>query len=227
MTLKAVILDIDGTLLLSNEAHALAWVEGFAAYGYEVQLEKVLPLMGMGGDKVIPILVPGLNDEEGDGKAVSQKRKEIVINKFVPTLSPTRGARDLILRMQQEKLHLTIATSASKKELSPLLKAAQVEDLLPEATTSNDAENSKPAPDIVEAALRKLNLEPNEVVMIADTPYDIQSANKAGVEVIAFRSGGFDDSQLKNAIAIYDDPADLLANYDNSPLAQEPILNSK
>ncbi|HEY9848091.1 MAG TPA: HAD hydrolase-like protein [Leptolyngbyaceae cyanobacterium] len=83
------------------------------------------------------------------------------------------------------------------------------------------------APDIVEAALSKLNLEPNEVVMIADTPYDIQSANKAGVEVIAFRSGGFDDSQLKNAIAIYDDPADLLANYDNSPLAQEPILNSK
>ncbi|MFE1746128.1 HAD family hydrolase [Coleofasciculus sp. H7-2] len=218
MKLQGVILDVDGTLVLSNDAHAQAWVEGFAAYGYDVPFDKVRPLIGMGGDHIIPKMVPELNDEEGDGKAVSQKRRELMVNRFAPTLPPTKGARELILQMQQAGLKLIIATSASSQELSPLLKAAQVDDLLDEATTSSDADASKPAPDIVEAALKKIQMQPNQVVMIADTPYDIESANKAGVGVIAVRCGGFDDNQLKDAIAIYDNPADLLANYASSPL---------
>jgi phosphoglycolate phosphatase-like HAD superfamily hydrolase len=104
-----------------------------------------------------------------------------------------------------------------------LLKAAQVDDLLDkdEATTSSDAEASKPAPDIVEAALSKLKMEASEVLMLADTPYDIKSAKGAGVAMIAVRCGGFDDEQLAGAIAIYDDPADLLAHYADSPLGQD------
>jgi phosphoglycolate phosphatase-like HAD superfamily hydrolase len=122
--------------------------------------------------------------------------------------------------MQDAGLRLIIATSATSQELSVLLKAAQVDDLLDqnEAATSSDTEASKPAPDIVEVALKKLKMEPSEVLMLADTPYDIQSAKGAGVEMIAVRSGGFDDEQLKDALAIYDDPADLLAHYDTSPL---------
>lgn len=220
MKLQGVILDVDGTLVLSNDAHAQAWVEAFAAYGYEVPFEKVRPLIGMGGDKVIPQMVAELNKEEGDGKAISQKRKELIIEKFSPTLSPTQGARELLLKMQQEGLQLIIATSATSEELSHLLKAAQVDDLLDQATTSSDAEASKPAPDIVEAALKKIQMEPTQMVMIADTPYDIESANKAGVDVIALRCGGFADEQFKDAIAIYDHPADLLENYDTSPLSQ-------
>jgi HAD superfamily hydrolase (TIGR01509 family) len=221
MALKAVILDIDGTLVLSNDAHAQAWVEGFKAYGYDVPFEKVRPLIGMGGDQVLPKMVPGLNDEEGDGKAIAQKRKELIIERFGPTLAPTKGVRELLLRMQEAGLRLIIATSATSQELSVLLKAAQVDDLLDqnEAATSSDTEASKPAPDIVEVALKKLKMEPSEVLMLADTPYDIQSAKGAGVEMIAVRSGGFDDEQLKDALAIYDDPADLLAHYDTSPLA--------
>jgi len=222
MELKAVLLDIDGTLVLSNDAHAQAWVEAFVAYGYDVPFEKVRPLIGMGGDQVLPKMVPGLNDEEGDGKAIAEKRKELIIERFGPTLAPTKGARELILRMQEAGLHLLIATSATSQELSVLLKAAQVDDLLnkDEAATSSDAEASKPAPDIVEAALSKLKMEPSEVLMIADTPYDIQSAKGAGVGMIAVRCGGFDDEQLKDALAIYDDPADLLAHYSSSPLGK-------
>jgi HAD superfamily hydrolase (TIGR01509 family) len=220
MGLKAVILDIDGTLVLSNDAHAQAWVESFAAYGYDVPFDKVRPLIGMGGDQVVPKMVPGLNDEEGDGKAIAEKRKELIINRFGPELAPTKGSRELILRMQEAGLRLFIATSATSQELSVLLKAAQVDDLLDKdkAATSNDAEASKPAPDIVEAALNKLKMEPSEVLMLADTPYDIKSAKGAGVGVIAVRCGGFDDEQLAGAVAIYDDPADLLAHYANSPL---------
>lgn len=226
MKLQAVILDIDGTLTLSNDAHAQAWVESFAAYGYDVPFEKVRPLIGMGGDKVIPKMVSGLSDEAGDGKKIAQRRKELIINRFAPELSPTPGSRDLLLKMQQEGLRLIIATSATTEELSGLLKAAQVEDLLDQAqaATSSDAEASKPEPDIVEAALSKLQMEASQTVMLADTPYDIEAAGKCGVPVIAFRCGGFDDASLANAAAIYDHPADLLAHYDDSILGKKELV---
>jgi len=217
MALQGVILDVDGTLVLSNDAHAQAWVDAFAAFGYEVPFERVRPLIGMGGDQVIPQMVPGLTDEEGDGKAISERRKELIINHYGPKLEPANGSRQLILKMKDAGLKLIIASSATSQELEVLLKAAQVDDLLDEATTSSDAEASKPAPDIVEVALSKLQIEPNQVLMLGDTPYDIKSAAAAGVGVIAVRCGGFDDAQLAGAIAIYDDPADLLAHYADSP----------
>jgi HAD superfamily hydrolase (TIGR01509 family) len=220
MALQGVILDVDGTLVLSNDAHAQAWVDAFAAFGYDVPFEKVRPLIGMGGDQVLPKMVPGLTDEEGDGKAISQRRKELILNHYGPNLAPTKGARDLISYMQQAGLKLIIASSATSEELQVLLKAALVDDLLKdvEATTSSDAEASKPAPDIVEAAVNKIQIEPSQLVMLGDTPYDIESAKGAEVGVIALRCGGFDDTQLAGALGIYDDPADLLAHYEQSPL---------
>lgn len=221
MTLQAVILDVDGTLVLSNDAHAQAWVEAFAAYGYNVSFESIRPLIGMGGDRVIPQMVPGLTDREGDGKAIGERRKELIINKFSSTLPPTNGARELVLKMQEEGLKLTIATSATRQELSQLLKAAKVDDLLSEATTKDDAEASKPEPDIVEAAVNQLQIDPSQAVMLADTPYDIEAGNRCGVRTIAVRCGGFSDEDLKDAVEIYNDPADLLSRY------QESIIGKK
>ncbi len=228
MALDSVILDVDGTLVLSNDAHAQAWVEAFAAFGYEVKFEQVRPLIGMGGDQIVPKFAPGLSGKEGKGKEIADRRKELIINKFGSNLAPTNGARQLVEKMREQGLRLLIASSATSQELTILLKAAQVNDLLNqyEATTSSDAEASKPAPDIVEAALSKLEMQPDQVVMLGDTPYDVESAKKAGVGVIAFRCGGFDDNQLKEAIAIYDDPADLLAHYDRSPLAREARMRT-
>jgi HAD superfamily hydrolase (TIGR01509 family) len=229
MPLRGVILDVDGTLVLSNDAHAQAWVEVFAEFGYQIRFEEVRRLIGMGGDQIIPRFAPGLSDKEGKGKEIADRRKKLVIEKFGSNLKPANGARQLISKLRSEGLRLMLASSAKAQELSVLLKAAQVDDLLnqdEEATTSSDAESSKPEPDIVEAALSKLDLPPQEVLMLGDTPYDIESAKKAGVGVIAFRCGGFDDTQLKDAIAIYDDPADLLAQYDRSPLAGEAAIEA-
>lgn len=220
MALQGVILDVDGTLVLSNDAHAQAWVDAFAAYGYEVPFEQVRPLIGMGGDQVIPKVMPGLTKDEGDGKAISERRKELIINKYGPKLQPTNGARQLVQHLKDAGLQLIVASSATTQELEVLLKVAQVDDLLKEITTSSDAEASKPAPDIVEAALSKLKMQPDQVLMIGDTPYDIKSADAAGVGVIAVRCGDFDDAQLAGAKAIYDDPADLLAHYADSPLGR-------
>ncbi len=217
---KGVLLDVDGTLVISNDAHAHAWVEAFAAFGYDISFDQVRPLIGMGADQVVPRLAP-LSDDEGVGKQITDHRKELIMNKFGSTLSPAPGSRDLILKLKQEGFQLVVASSATSEELSVLLKAAQVDDLLLDkepVTTSDDADNSKPAPDLVQAALKKGKLDASRAIMLGDTPYDIQAANAAGVGVIAFRCGGFNDSQLSGALAIYDSPADLLAQFERSPL---------
>ncbi len=219
MALLGVILDVDGTLVLSNDIHAQAWVEAFDAYGYTIAFDQVRPLIGEGGDQVIPQLVTELNSKDGTGKQIADRRKELILKKFGSDLTPTKGARSLVEKMRSQGLNLIVASSATEEEMDLLLKVAQVDDLLSEFVTSSDAQESKPAPDIVEAALEKAHLAADQTVMLGDAPYDIESAAQAGVGVIAFRTGGFSDEQLSGAVAIYDDPADLLRQYDQSPLS--------
>jgi len=219
MAFTGILLDIDGTLVFSNDAHAHAWVEAFEKFGYGIAFKDVRPMIGMGGDHIIPTLVPELNKEEYPGKAIASYRKDLVVQKYGPPLRPTPGARDMVQKLQKSGLKVVVATSASERELDILLDAAQVKDLLDEFTTADEADASKPEPDIVQAALSKTQMQAHQVVMLADTPYDVKAASDIGVDVIAFRSGGFPDQALEGAIAIYDDPADLLQHYDESPLA--------
>ncbi|MGB3200355.1 MAG: HAD hydrolase-like protein, partial [Nodosilinea sp.] len=155
MSLDGVVLDIDGTLVLSNDIHARAWVEAFASHGYTVAYEQVKPLMGMGGDQLIPKLVAELSEDKDPGKTIASDHKELVLTQYRPELKPTAGARALVQKLHDAGLHVIVATSASDRELDVMLKVADVEDLLQETTTSSEAENSKPAPDIVQAALTK------------------------------------------------------------------------
>lgn len=211
--MKGVLLDVDGTLVLSNDAHAKAWVEAFDKFGYTIKFTQVRQLIGMGGDQLMPKLVPELDSESGTGKQISDFRSQLFLNKYAPDLKPALGSRELVMRLQSDGLKLIIASSATETELASLLKAAKVDDLLKEATTSSDAEQSKPEPDIIHAALKKLGLPPKETVMIGDTPYDLEAAAQAGVELIGVRCGGWTDPELAGAAAIYNDPADILANY--------------
>lgn len=218
MTIEGVILDVDGTLVLSNDAHALAWVAAFSEHGYDVPFERVRPLIGMGGDKLVPEVAPGLRDDEGDGKKIAERRSDIFKERYAATLQPAPGARALVQQLRANNLKLIIGSSAKRDELDLLLRAAQIDDLIEQATTSSDAEESKPAPDIVSVALERIGLPADRVVMIGDTPFDIESAGQCGVGTIALRCGGFRDDQLSAALAIYDAPADLLAHYPSSPL---------
>jgi beta-phosphoglucomutase-like phosphatase (HAD superfamily) len=171
-----VILDVDGTLVLSNDAHAHAWVEAFAEFGYDIPFARVRRLIGMGGDKLIPTLVPDLSSTEGVGKQIAERRKAIFLTRYAPTLQPAPGARALVERMRRDGLRLVVASSAQRDELSVLLKVAQVDDLLDERVTACDAKESKPAPDVVAVALDKISLPPERALMLGDTPFDIESA---------------------------------------------------
>jgi HAD superfamily hydrolase (TIGR01509 family) len=217
--LRGVIFDIDGTLVDSNDAHAQSWVDTFADAGYNVPFEVVRPLIGMGADKLLPKAI-GLAHDSKEGKKLVKRRSEIFRQKYLPHLRPLEGSRALVLRVRSDGLKPIVATSAKEEELASLLKAAEVADLMEEKATSSDADRSKPDPDIVEAAIQESGVPPNQLVMIGDTPYDIEAAAKAKVRTIAFRSGGWADDALKNAVEIYDGPADLLAHYDSSLLGK-------
>jgi HAD superfamily hydrolase (TIGR01509 family) len=215
--IKGVLLDIDGTLVLSNDAHARAWVEAFVHFDYKVKFEDVRRLIGMGSDKLMPKVIPKLDSESGEGKDISVYRSKIFLEKYSPRLEPTPGSRELVKLLLSSGFKLMIASSAKENELQALLKAAKVDDLLKEATTSADADNSKPDPDIIQAALDKINIPATQVLMVGDTPYDIEAATKAGVKTVAVRCGGWQDADLKNAIAIYNDPMGIVSNYELSP----------
>lgn len=216
--LRTVLLDIDGTLIDSNDAHARAWVGAFDAHGYVVPFARVRPLIGKGGDKLIPELI-GLDPESGEAERLGDTRSELFLTKELSTLRPTPGARALLERLTAEGLDLVVATSAQSDEVRALLEQAGVSDLIPLASSADDAERSKPDPDIVLAALRMSGSQAGHGVMIGDTPYDVEAATRARVPVIALRcGGGWTDDAFADAMAIYDDPADLLSHFDDSPL---------
>lgn len=215
--IKAVLLDVDGTLIDSNNAHAQSWVEALDEHGMSVPFSKVRPLIGMGGDRLLP-KVAGIEEDSVHGKAIGQTRKRLFREKYLPNLEPFPEVRALLQRMKEEGLQLVVATSSGEDLLGDLLQKAQVADLIPERTTKDDAEESKPAPDIIEAALKKSGVRPDEAIMIGDTPYDVEAANRAGVSAIALECGGWTQSQLESTVAIYKDAADLLKNFESSPL---------
>jgi HAD superfamily hydrolase (TIGR01509 family) len=217
----ALLFDIDGTLVDSNDAHAAAWVQAFAEHGVIVDPTHVRRCIGMGGDKLMPE-VSGITEDSPEGERISKRRKAIFTEEFLPRLQPFRDAGRLVAALKGRGLTLVAASSAKRDELEPLLRIAGAESLLDDSTSSDDAEESKPDPDIVHAALQRANAPAADAVMIGDTPYDVAAAARAGVQTIAFRCGGWSDEDLKGAIAVYDGPWDLLERLEASPLATGP-----
>jgi HAD superfamily hydrolase (TIGR01509 family) len=216
---RGVIFDVDGTLLHSNDAHARAWVRAFAAGGHAITFDQVRPLIGMGGDKVIPLLT-GLDADGPAGQLIGDRRHVIFMRDFLPLLSPEPGARNLVQLARDRGLAVAVASSATSGELAGLLRSADVADLFDTVVSKDDAGKSKPDPDPIHAALRRLAVPAAEAIMIGDTPYDIESARRAGVATIAVRCGGWSSQDLADAIAVYDNPQDLANDFDASPLGK-------
>jgi len=214
---KAVLFDVDGTLVDSNDANARAWVAAFAEHGVTVDFAEVRWRVGMGGDKLMPE-VSGVTEESATGSAIARRRAEIFLNELLPRLEPFRDAGRLVSVLKGRGHVVVAASSAKRHELESLLAVAGADLLMDEKTSSDDAESSKPDPDIVQAALKRAHASPAEALMIGDTPYDVEAAGRAEVAIIAFRCGGWADEDLKGAIAIYDGPWDLLERLDESPL---------
>lgn len=220
--LRGVLFDIDGTLVDSNAAHAQSWVDTLREVGHEVPFDVLWPMIGMGGDKVLPSAA-GIEIDSELGKKLSARRWEIFQRDYLRNLRPTPGARDLVQRMKDDGLELIVASSASGDELGALMDAANVRDLFEKTTSSSDAEDSKPDPDIVQAAVKKSGMKPDELIMLGDTPYDVQAAIGAHVKLVGLLCGGWSAIELSGATAIYSNPQDLLNWYDASPFAVKAL----
>jgi HAD superfamily hydrolase (TIGR01509 family) len=216
---RAVLLDIDGTLVDSNDAHARAWQTALEHFGHRVPFEKLRALIGKGGDKLLAEAV-GIDESSAHGKEVSQLRERIFLHDHVPHLKPFPKARELLQRMRDDGHRLVVATSAKRSEMDVLLEICGARDLVHANTSSDDADNSKPDPDIIQAALQKAEVPAEASLMLGDTPYDVAAATRAGVGTVALRSGGWGDAALHGALAIYADVAAVLSEYDDSPFAQ-------
>ncbi len=212
----ALLFDLDGTLIDSNDAHARSWEQALRGAGYPVPIERIRDLIGMGGDNLLPAAIR-VEEDSPEGKKIAEARKRIFSVAFLPYVQPFPQVRLFVERLCNDGMRVVVASSAEKSEVERLLRVAHITDLVESYLTSDDVQRSKPAPDLIGAALEKTGYDAQEVLMVGDSPYDIQAANKVGVQVIAFRCGGFSDAQLRGALAIYDDPADALAHYDTSP----------
>ena len=216
--LRAALFDIDGTLIDSNHLHVQAWVEAFAGAGREVEADAVAPLIGMGGDKLVPTLWP--DADEAMQERLSDAHGAAFKGRYMAQAQPFPGARDLVARVHEVGLKVVLATSASDEEVDHYVDLLGIRDMVVTKTSIDEVEESKPAPDIFATALKKAGVAAEAAIAIGDAPYDVEAAGKSGVSTIALLSGGFPRERLEGSVAIYEDAADLLRRFEDSPLVE-------
>jgi HAD superfamily hydrolase (TIGR01509 family) len=207
--LKAVIFDVDGTLVDSNLGHVEAWREAFAHYGKELSAEEVHAQIGKGGDQLMPVFL-SQHELERFGQALEALRVEIFTRDYLPGVTPFPRVRELFERLKRSGVKIALASSSKEAEVEHHQKTLHVEDLVDVATSKDDVERSKPCPDIFETALARLDgVAPDEAIVVGDTPYDVIAAARCGMKTIALLCGGFPAEALREAgaIAIFDDVA--------------------
>ena len=218
---KAVIFDVDGTLVDSVDFHAEAWRDAFADFGRNFDLKAIRDQIGKGGDQLLPVFLSP-DEIEREGKKLEEHRGHILRERYLERIQPFPSVPELFRRILDDGKKIALASSAKGEELQFYKKRAGISDLVDMETSSSDAEKSKPHPDIFLAALERLpGIRPEDAVIVGDTPYDAEAAQKAGVRTIGMLCGGWTEQKLRDAgcVAVFKDPADLLARYAQSPIA--------
>jgi HAD superfamily hydrolase (TIGR01509 family) len=216
---QAAIFDIDGTLVDSVDLHASAWQEALVKFGHDVTFEQARSQIGKGGDQLISVFLSDA-EQKDHGEELEEWHGNLFKSKYLPLVRPFSAVPELLRRVHDAGLKVATASSAKKSELEVYLDIARIKDLIDVAVSSEDAERSKPAPDIFQVALAKLGIEGPEAVAIGDTPYDARAARKAGMSTIGMLCGGFTEGDLRKGgcVAVYPGPGALLACFNASPL---------
>ena len=219
---RAVLFDIDGTLIDSVDLHARAWQEALARFGKEVGYEAIRSQIGKGGDQLLPVFLDG-DELKRFGDDLLELRADLYQRAYLPSAAPFPGARDLLVRLKQGGTLVGLASSCKRTELGYYLRMVGGASFVDAASTADDAERSKPHPDVFQVCLEKLALDPPDAVAVGDSPYDAEAAVHAGLRVVGVLSGGFDRRDLEGAgcEAIYEGAQDLLAQLQTSPLAPD------
>ena len=217
MPVEAALLDVDGTLIDSNYQHALAWYRAFRRYGIVLPVWRIHRSIGMGGDQLVPALV-GDEVDQKHGDQIRDARKPFY-EEQIDEVEPFHGAHELIVDLSERDLRVVLASSSPKDELEHYLDLLDAHDLADAWTTEDDVQQTKPAPDLVQAALEKAGTE--NAVMVGDTRWDIEAADKAGLETLAVITGGWSKQELREAgaTAVFESVDELRRHLDETPLA--------
>ncbi|MDP9884163.1 HAD superfamily hydrolase (TIGR01509 family) [Sinomonas atrocyanea] len=215
-SLRGVLFDVDGTLVDSTYFHTLAWWHGFRRFGHDVRMNEIHRLVGMGGQKIVERLLGPDRDASQDSEIMDTHAA--VFSTFWPHLRPFDGARELLGRCKEAGLAVVLASSAREQDLTVLRSVVDAEGSVDAATSSADADEPKPAPDILEAALRAVGLEASEVVFVGDAVWDVQASSALGIPTIGLSCGGYSAAELEEAGAaeVFASPRDLMDAFGDS-----------
>jgi HAD superfamily hydrolase (TIGR01509 family) len=194
---EAALLDVDGTLIDSNYQHALAWYRAFRRQGIVLPVWRVHRAIGMGGDQLVPALAGEKVDKE-QGDEIRETRDPIY-KELLSEVEPLHGGHELIVDLKERGMRVVLASSSPMDELEHYLELLDAEDLADAWTTKEEVEATKPAPDLVHAALEKAGVEADRAVMVGDTRWDVEAAAKAGVETLCVMTGGWSKQELREA----------------------------
>ena len=216
MAADAVLLDVDGTLIDSNYQHTLAWYRAFRKHGIVLPVWRIHRAIGMGGDQLVPALV-GEETDRDKGDEIRDTRGSIYKDELMGEVEPLEGANDLIKELKERGLRVVLASSSPKDELEHYLGLLDARDLADAWTTKDDVDKTKPAPDLVLAALERAGTQ--DAVMVGDTRWDIEAAGKAGLDTIALVTGGWSEHELleAGAVAVFESVEELRQRLDEPP----------
>lgn len=215
---RAVIFDVDGTLVDSVDLHARAWHDAFLLYGRDIPYEDVRYQIGKGGDQLMPVFFPP-DELRRFGEEMQKRRSLLYRERYMSQVRAFPGVRELFERIRRDGKRIALASSAERDEFEHNMQLLGIGDLIDGATSAHDAERSKPFPDIFEAAIARLDgLRAEEAIAVGDTHYDAEAAGQIGLRTVGMLCGGFPEEDLRDAgcVEIWKDPADLLANYERS-----------
>ncbi|MEV4347291.1 HAD family hydrolase [Actinoplanes sp. NPDC049596] len=216
---SGVLFDVDGTLVDSTYLHAVAWWEALRQRGADVPMAKIHRGIGMGSDKLLDHLLGPDRDKDQDEQTAAAH--DVLYGAWWERLRPLPGAAELLRAVAERGLGVALASSAKGPELEQLRRVIDADDVLAAATSSADAEQTKPAPDILEAAIDQSGIDPSSAVFVGDSVWDVEAAARLDIPCIGLTCGGTSADELTKAgaVAVYDDPAALLAALNDSPIA--------
>ena len=215
-SIHAVLFDVDGTLVDSNYLHTVTWWQAFAQGGHYVPMADIHRSIGMGSDQLLDRLLPDGRDRGADDTLLASH--DALYATYWSRLRPLPGAVDLLRACKARGLTVVLASSAGQTESGALRAALDAEDAIDDATFSGDVDRTKPAPDLVEVALEKAGVPPEQAVFVGDTVWDARASRKAGVPCIGLLSGGISREELaeSGAAQVFAGPADLLEHLPDS-----------
>jgi HAD superfamily hydrolase (TIGR01509 family) len=217
---RGVLFDVDGTLIDSSYIHTVSWWGAFRQQGYDVPMASIHRHVGMGGDRLVDSLLPEGRDRALDPEILASHGA--LYASHWPSLRALDGAKDLLAQCHAGGLAVALASSARRKDLEVMKSILDAEAFIDAATSANDAKNSKPAPDILVAALEAMDVQAADAIYIGDAVWDMQAAAALEIPAIGVTCGGVSAGELRDAgaVEIYDGPRDLLRNLPSSALGR-------